>query len=67
MVLARLTPTGEELVERMHPSMARAQERLLSALGEDEREAFIAALMRLLEANNRYGRAPLRTGRGEGL
>lgn len=66
MVLARLTPEGEDLVERMHPSMARAQERLLSALDEDEREAFLAMLMRVLEANNRYGRAPLKAAQGEG-
>ena len=29
MVLARLTPAGEDMVERMHPFMARAQQRLL--------------------------------------
>lgn len=67
MVLARLTPAGEELVERMHPFMAKAQERLLSVLGREEREAFLATLMRLLEANNRYGRAPLKASRGDGL
>lgn len=67
MVLARLTPTGEELVERMHPFMAKAQERLLSVLSREEREAFLATLMRLLEANNRYGRAPLKAARGDGL
>jgi DNA-binding MarR family transcriptional regulator len=67
MVLARLTRAGEELVERMHPFMAKAQERLLSVLGREEREAFLATLMRLLEANNRYGRAPLKAARGDGL
>jgi DNA-binding MarR family transcriptional regulator len=60
MLLARLTGRGERLVERMHPAMLRAQERLLAALDESDREAFVAMLMRLLEANNRYGRAPLR-------
>lgn len=67
MVLARLTPQGEDLVERMHPSMATAQERLLSVLSEAEREVFLSTLMRLLEANNRYGRAPLKASQGEGL
>jgi DNA-binding MarR family transcriptional regulator len=67
MVLARLTSGGEELVERMHPFMAKAQERLLSVLSREEREAFLATLMRLLEANNRYGRAPLKASRGDGL
>jgi DNA-binding MarR family transcriptional regulator len=64
-VLARLTPAGEAMVERMHPSMARAQERLLSVLGEAEREAFMATLVRLIKANNRHGRAPLRAFRAE--
>lgn len=65
MVLARLTPAGEDMVERMHPFMARAQQRLLAVLEDDERDAFLATLMRLLEANNHYGRAPLRAARGE--
>jgi DNA-binding MarR family transcriptional regulator len=59
MVLARLTRNGEELVERMHPAMARAQERLLETLDDEEREAFVATVIRLVEANNRYGRAQL--------
>ncbi len=63
MVLARLTPKGERLVERMHPAMARAQNRLLGALDEKERTEFLATMMRLLEANNEYGRAPLHAGR----
>ncbi len=67
MVLARLTPQGEDMVERMHPFMARAQQRLLSVLGEEERDAFLATLMRLLEANNHYGRAPLRAARAESV
>lgn len=67
MVLARLTPQGEDMVERMHPFMARAQERLLSELSGAERDAFLATLMRLLEANNHYGRAPLRAARSEAV
>jgi len=59
MILVRLTPPGERLVENMHPAMARAQERLLAVLSPQEREAFVTTLMRLLEANNKYGRAPL--------
>lgn len=65
MVLARLTAAGEDMIVRMHPSMVRAQERLLAVLTADEREAFVATLIRLLEANNRYGRAPLRAFRTE--
>jgi DNA-binding MarR family transcriptional regulator len=59
MVLARLTRNGEELVERMHPAMARAQERLLETLDEEEQKGFVATVIRLVEANNRYGRAQL--------
>ncbi|MBB5753757.1 MarR family winged helix-turn-helix transcriptional regulator [Prosthecomicrobium pneumaticum] len=63
MVLARLTPEGERLVESMHPAMARAQERLLETLAPDERERFLETLMRLVDANNRFGRAALGTAK----
>jgi DNA-binding MarR family transcriptional regulator len=64
MVLAKLTREGERMVESMHPAMARAQERLLRTLSEEERDVFLTTLMRLLEANNRHGRAPLGQARG---
>lgn len=63
MVLARLTAEGERLVAAMHPAMSRAQERLIDTLGEEEREAFLATLLKLLEANNKYGRAALATSK----
>ncbi|WP_395448655.1 MarR family winged helix-turn-helix transcriptional regulator [Aminobacter sp. UC22_36] len=63
MVLARLTAEGEKLVAAMHPAMSRAQERLIETLGDDEREAFLATLLKLLEANNKYGRAALATSK----
>lgn len=63
MVLARLSSEGEKLVAAMHPAMSRAQERLLDTLGDKEREAFLVTLIRLLEANNKYGRAALATGK----
>jgi len=59
-MLARLTSKGEAIVERAHPYMTRAQVRLLADLSDAEREAFLATLTRLLEANNSHGRAPLR-------
>lgn len=65
MVLARLTREGERLVASMHPAMARAQERLLEGLAKRDRDAFVLTLMRLLEANNRHGRAPLGRARGK--
>lgn len=63
MVLARLTSEGERLVAAMHPKMTRAQERLLDTLGAGERDAFLATLLKLLEANNKYGRAALATSK----
>lgn len=58
-VVAKLTKSGEALVADMHPAMARAQERLLAVLDTAERDAFFNTIMKLLEANNKYGRAPL--------
>lgn len=63
MVLARLTSEGEKLVAAMHPAMSRAQERLLDTLDAEERDAFLATLLKLLEANNKYGRAALATSK----
>lgn len=63
LVLARLTAEGERLVAAMHPAMSRAQERLLDTLGDEEREAFLATLLKLLEANNKFGRAALATAK----
>lgn len=59
-VLARLTPEGAALLKRMYPAMARAQERLLACLEPERRDAFVATLIELLEANNKYGRASLK-------
>lgn len=59
-VLSRLTPQGETLLKSLYPAMARAQERLLDCLEPERREAFIATLMDLLEANNKFGRASLK-------
>lgn len=59
-VISRLTPAGEALLKRLYPAMARAQERLLECLDPERREAFLATLMELLEANNKFGRASLK-------
>jgi DNA-binding MarR family transcriptional regulator len=63
MVLARLTEEGERLVEAMHPAMAHAQDKLLGVLNRRDHDLFVLTLMRLVEANNRRGRAPLGTAR----
>jgi len=59
-MIAMITPEGEKLLERMHPAMVRAQERILETLTPGERSTFIDLLIRLLEANNEFGRAALK-------
>ncbi len=58
--LASLTPKGRQLTARMFASMQRAQDRLLAPLSQKERDGFMATLVRLIEANNAYGRTMLR-------
>lgn len=55
-----LTDEGRMFVNRAHARMQRAQERLLSPLGEKERAQFVRLLQRLVAANNAFGRAKLR-------
>lgn len=59
--LATLTHQGSALTQKMFDSMQRAQERFLAPLGAKERDAFMTTLVRLIEANNEYGRAILKT------
>jgi DNA-binding MarR family transcriptional regulator len=58
--LASLTPKGRQLTASMFASMQRAQDRLLAPLSQKERDAFMTTLVRLIEANNAYGRTILR-------
>ena len=60
--LVSLSPRGAALLARMRPAVERAHERTISALPPAEREAFVALLLRLVDAQNDYGRAPLRFG-----
>ncbi|WP_245944883.1 MarR family winged helix-turn-helix transcriptional regulator [Pelagibacterium lacus] len=64
-MIAMITPEGEKLLERMHPAMVRAQERILEGLSPDERTVFIDLLIRLLAANNEHGRAALKLEKPE--
>lgn len=56
MMLARLTPLGEEITRAMYGPMQRAQLRFLDPLPPEERSKLIAMLMRLVDANNHLGR-----------
>jgi DNA-binding MarR family transcriptional regulator len=58
--LASLTHKGRQLTSRMFASMQRAQDRLLAPLSQKERDGFMTTLIRLIEANNAYGRTMLR-------
>ena len=58
--LARITRRGRALTAAMFSGMQRAQDRLCAPLKQKERDVFMATLIRLIEANNEYGRGALR-------
>ena len=58
--LARITRRGRALTSAMFSKMQRAQDRMCAPLSQKERDVFMATLARLIEANNEYGRGPLR-------
>jgi len=58
--LARITQRGRSLTAAMFGAMQRAQDRLCAPLTQKERDVFMATLVRLIEANNEYGRGALR-------
>lgn len=55
-----LTARGRRTLAAMQAAAARAHDRTVAALPARERRAFLAALRRLVDAGNDYGRAPLR-------
>lgn len=57
---AALTCAGAVLVQDLHASMARAQQRLLDPLSPRDRAVFMRLLGTLVEGNNHYGRTVLR-------
>jgi DNA-binding MarR family transcriptional regulator len=59
--LASLTSRGRTLMTSLFPAMQRSQDRLLAPLTQKERDLFMATLVRLIEANNEYGRSTLRS------
>jgi MarR family transcriptional regulator, lower aerobic nicotinate degradation pathway regulator len=56
----RLSPAGRALLDTLAPLTASAHDRTLAALSAEERESFMAALKKLVQADNERGRAPLR-------
>jgi DNA-binding MarR family transcriptional regulator len=55
-----VTVAGKRLLTRMDQHARDAHERTIEPLPPAERAAFIDALVRLVEAGNDLGRAPLR-------
>jgi DNA-binding MarR family transcriptional regulator len=58
--LLKLTVKGRNLVRRMEAAVHRAHERTIDHLSEAEREVLLAQLIRLVDAKNDHGAAPLR-------
>ncbi|EWY37208.1 MarR family transcriptional regulator [Skermanella stibiiresistens SB22] len=59
MKLATLTTTGRETLVRLADGASRAHLRTVETLPAQERNAFVEAMKRLVDANNDVGRAPL--------
>lgn len=55
-----ITPYGIEVMSQLRPKMQRAQERLVEPLSPEEQEEFMRLLIRIVEANNDYGRTVLK-------
>lgn len=56
--LLTATPEGVALLDEVEPGVLRAQERILGPLTPTERQEFLRLLMKLVQGNNGYSRAP---------
>ncbi len=66
MYAVRLTPNGQSLLRSAEPAAKKTDDRLLSALSVQERDAFLKALDRIVEmtgAAPAAAKAPARNGR----
>lgn len=57
-----MTAAGTKMLEAIRPAALRAHERTVAPLTAEERAVFEAALRKLVDAGNDFGRAPLRLG-----
>jgi DNA-binding MarR family transcriptional regulator len=62
--LLKITPKGSKVLTAAEPGVRRCQRRLLAPLVEEDRQRFMRMLAQLVELNNDYSRAPMRTPRG---
>jgi DNA-binding MarR family transcriptional regulator len=58
--LVSLTPNGAAILEKMLLPVQRAHDRTIAALPAAEQAVFLKLLMRLVDAENAFGRAPLK-------
>jgi DNA-binding MarR family transcriptional regulator len=61
--LLRITQKGRKVLSAAEPGVRRCQRRILAPLAEIDRQSFMRMLARLVELNNDYSRAPMRTVR----
>jgi DNA-binding MarR family transcriptional regulator len=64
--LLKITSKGRKVLASAEPGVRRCQRRILAPLAEDDRQIFMKMLEQLVELNNDYSRAPMRTPRGAG-
>lgn len=60
MKLVKISRKGKNLLKKMHVSAERAHQRTIEALDAKDQEAFMQHLVKLVEENNDYGKAPLK-------
>ncbi len=60
--LVTLTASGAAALQKMLLPVQRAHDRTVAALPAAEQALFLKLLMRLVDSQNAYGRAPLRLG-----
>ncbi len=59
--LVKITEAGRAFIKGVRPRMARAQERLIAPLTDEERDEFFRLINKMVDANNEASRAPMGT------
>jgi len=60
--LVALSAKGETILEQMRAAVQRAHDRTIEALSGTDQKILMRLLIKLVDAQNDYGRAPLRLG-----
>lgn len=58
-LIVRITDEGRKVAEEARPLMELAQDQLVAPLTKRERDAFMKALRKMIDANNEASRAPV--------